>query len=260
MMADFDIAAQCYDQDFTHSAIGRLQRKRVWRLLDRAIGDKQKLKVLELNCGTGEDARILASKGHKVVATDISEEMLAVARSKNMDVDISFHRLDLNDMDAATLDSDFDLIFSNFGGLNCVDTRAIERLSQELSQIIKPGGKFIAVIMPAHCVWENLYLLLKGRFSQIGRRARDVVEVNVSGQMVKTWYFNPGFMSQILGDHFAKKTQKPIGLFLPPSYMERFFHKKKGLLRMLNGLESLFANFSWQARFADHYYIEFIKT
>ena len=39
-------------------------------------------RVLELNCGTGEDAVHLARRGVRVLATDNSPRMLAAARSK----------------------------------------------------------------------------------------------------------------------------------------------------------------------------------
>jgi len=76
----FDELAAGYDADFTAGAIGSLLRAAVWRRLGArfAAGDR----VLELNCGTGEDAVHLASRGVRVLATDASAAMLEVARRK----------------------------------------------------------------------------------------------------------------------------------------------------------------------------------
>ena len=70
-----------YDREFTFSRIGMVQRRMVWGYLDRML-QMPGMTVLELNCGTGTDAIHLARNGHRVLATDISEEMLKVAREK----------------------------------------------------------------------------------------------------------------------------------------------------------------------------------
>ncbi|HMC96456.1 MAG TPA: class I SAM-dependent methyltransferase, partial [Flavobacteriales bacterium] len=70
-----------YDQEFTFSRIGTAQRRVVWEYLEGLLSTPD-MDVLELNCGTGTDAVHLATKGHRVVATDISVEMLKAAHEK----------------------------------------------------------------------------------------------------------------------------------------------------------------------------------
>jgi SAM-dependent methyltransferase len=78
--AAFDGMADAYDATFSSGAIGTLLRQAVWRRLDArfAAGDR----VLEIGCGTGEDAVHLAGRGVRVLATDTSARMLEVARAK----------------------------------------------------------------------------------------------------------------------------------------------------------------------------------
>ncbi len=78
--AVFDAFAAGYDASFTDTRLGRMLRERVWAVLARYFraGDH----VLELACGTGEDAVWLAQQGVRVTATDGSPEMLQVARRK----------------------------------------------------------------------------------------------------------------------------------------------------------------------------------
>src|SRR5688572_32498217 len=78
--AAFDRMATDYDQSFTAGAIGRRMRAAVWRRLDAAFRPGER--VLELNCGTGEDAVYLGSRGVRVLATDSSPEMIAITRVK----------------------------------------------------------------------------------------------------------------------------------------------------------------------------------
>src|ERR1044071_879685 len=73
----FDTLVEHDDELFTGSLIGRAQRDAVWDLLRATFrsGDR----VLELNCGTGEDALFLSGMGVSVYACDASERMIAVA-------------------------------------------------------------------------------------------------------------------------------------------------------------------------------------
>jgi ubiquinone/menaquinone biosynthesis C-methylase UbiE len=66
----FDAIAQNYDRIFTHSILGKAQRLLVHEALRGYFRSGQR--VLDLNCGTGEDAIHLASTGVSVVACDVS--------------------------------------------------------------------------------------------------------------------------------------------------------------------------------------------
>ena len=74
--APFDAVADDYDSSFTDTAVGRLHRATVWRHLDAVLEPSSK--ILELGCGTGEDALRLARRGHRVLATDVSTAMRRV--------------------------------------------------------------------------------------------------------------------------------------------------------------------------------------
>ncbi|WP_315817338.1 methyltransferase domain-containing protein [Paraflavitalea speifideaquila] len=82
--AAFDVLAADYDTSFSHSLTGHAQRmvSRAW--LQSFLAGKGTLRILEINCGTGEDALWLASLGHTVIATDQSERMIGEAREKQL--------------------------------------------------------------------------------------------------------------------------------------------------------------------------------
>ena len=82
MTESFDISAPLYDDVFTNSHIGKLQRKLVYSFLKKNLPKNQNLEILEINCGTGHDAIWLANQGHQIIATDISSEMISVAKAK----------------------------------------------------------------------------------------------------------------------------------------------------------------------------------
>src|SRR5215472_15307009 len=76
----FDHLAVNYDAKFTHSSIGRAQRMAVWECAQQIF--KPRSRLLELNCGTGEDALHFARQGFHVTACDISAAMVEEARKK----------------------------------------------------------------------------------------------------------------------------------------------------------------------------------
>ena len=71
----FDLLAPDYDKTFTNSTIGRILREAVWTEFESCFLPDQH--ILELGCGTGEDACFLARRGVRVLAVDHSLEMVA---------------------------------------------------------------------------------------------------------------------------------------------------------------------------------------
>lgn len=71
----FDDLAAGNDAAFTDSSIGREMRAIVWRRLDALF--QPDMRILELNCGTGEDAGRLALRGVDDAGASITSEALA---------------------------------------------------------------------------------------------------------------------------------------------------------------------------------------
>ncbi len=257
MENDFDIHAHTYDAVFTHSKIGRAQRKQVYSYLAKALPLLDSLSVLELNCGTGEDAQYFHKQGHQVIATDISEGMINVARKKYSD--IQFQALDITSITSNTFDKKFDLIFSNFGGFNCLTAAQIKTFLQTAETLLTTQGKLVLVIMPKNTLWERFYFIVKGQFKNAFRRNSDkAIYANVEGVQVPTWYYNPGEINAFAKAYATPTTIKPIGIAIPPSYLEPYFANKPRFMKLLITLESWFQNPFW-AKYADHFLISFEK-
>ncbi|MES2747898.1 MAG: class I SAM-dependent methyltransferase [Bacteroidota bacterium] len=255
MKADFDTAAKNYDATFTHSVIGILQRNLVYQQLSKILKRNEPKAILEINCGTGEDAIWLAKQKYNVIATDISEEMIAEAKSKTKLENLSFQQADNTAISETFNDKKFDLIFSNFGGLNCLYPIQLEAFFDSASKILHPNGELFLVIMPKNTLWEQFYFLLKGKFSTIFRRVKVVSIANVDGEKVATYYYNPKDIVNLANTNFEMKLVRPVGFFVPPSYLESFFKNKPKLISFLNALEQKVKNQSWLSKFADHYII-----
>lgn len=257
MEASFDKAAVNYDTIFTNSEIGKLQRNLVYKQLSKQLGSVHH--VLEINCGTGEDAIWLAKQNFKVTATDISPKMIEEAKNKESLDNLDFEVADINSISISFPNNNFDLIFSNFGGLNCLTETELQGFFKNSGSLLSEKGKMTLVIMPKNTIWEQFYFLAKAQFSKAFRRKKEFAIADVDGEKVPTYYYNPKDIVNLAKHDFELIDHKPIGFFVPPSFLEPFFKNKKGLLQFLNRLESEIRNWSFLSKYADHYIITLQK-
>lgn len=258
----FSAVARDYDASFTDTKVGRLQREQVWHWLTQNITGAPA--VLELNCGTGADALWMAKRGWQVLATDISPDMVQVTAEKVRQAGqqklVTTRVCSFSEIDQLR-EGPFDLVFSNFGGLNCTPPQTLEALWTNLLGKLKPGGQLVVVVMSRFCAWETLYFLLKMNPKQAFRRLRrgPVVARLDQNTSVDTWYYSPSDIASGFPDTCTLSKAKPIGFWLPPSYLEPFFAKRPRLLRFLTWLEKN-ATASWLARASDHYLLCITKA
>ncbi|MFZ1551643.1 MAG: methyltransferase domain-containing protein [Anaerolineae bacterium] len=279
--AAFDDSAATYDDAFTESTIGRLLRAAVWRRLDAQFraGDR----VLELNCGTGADAIHLAQRGVHVLATDVSEAMLAVTRRKvaqaGMEELVQVAKLDIADLaawgsslrsetrDQRSQDDDSSLprdpisdlrppvsgLLSNFGGLNCVADLA--GVAQALAGLLKPGGRAILCIMGPLAPWEWAWYLRQGQAGKAFRRLR---RDGVPWRGLTIRYPSIAALRRAFAPMFTVQRVSAIGALLPPSYVEPWAARHPALLARLNRIERRLET-AWPLPWlADHYLIEMV--
>jgi ubiquinone/menaquinone biosynthesis C-methylase UbiE len=261
MAVPFDHIASTYDSVFTRSPVGQLQRKRVWKYIEKIIPQLNGFEMLELNCGTGEDALLFGEKGFNIVATDISQEMLKVTQKKaeqfSMQHHISSHYLDLDTFNETLFDKKFDLVFSNFGGLNCINPESLKKLLEKLPSILNPGGRFVGVIMPKFCAWETIFFLLRFQFKKAFRRLTSKEVINdLHGVTLKTWFYNPSQIKSWSRNKFKLVSINPVGVALPPYYLEKFFSIKKRWLLRLNKFEKRLSDSSLFSGMSDNYIID----
>jgi SAM-dependent methyltransferase len=276
----FDAAAARYDQDFTETRLGRWLREAVQARLAQAFPPGSH--VLELACGTGEDAVWLARRGVHVVATDASPSMIEIARAKaartGMSDRVACHVLRLEDL-GTTMDDGrwtiedeaigntqyairhhiFDGAFSNFGGLNCVaDLRLV---AQGLAQLVRPGGKVVLVIMGPWCPWEMAWYLGHLQPRQALRRlGRGGATAEIGGQTMRVYYPSPGATMKAFAPWFAPTGLYGVGAFLSPSYLGGLADRWPTLFTRLAAWERRLAH-RWPLTYLnDHYLLELTRT
>ncbi len=260
MQQPFDQIAIDYDKDFTDTLVGKTQRDLVWSYLEKVLKVKKITNVLEINCGTGEDALWLSQKGLNVIATDISEKMIESANFKEKNnLNLVFQVADFQYISSFFPNKKFDLIFSNFGGINCTSPSNLrDWLNIEIPKMLNPNGSLILVIMPNFCLIESIYFLGKLQFKNIFRRlSKKPLEAKLDSETsIKTWYYSPKFIKKHLPKNLEIIDIQPIGFFIPPSYLNSFVEKRPNLFKILSKLEKNVNLYSFLANFSDHYLID----
>jgi len=150
------------------------------------------------------------------------------------------------------LDQQFDLIFSNFGGLNCLNPDQLQRLAEWSLKHLNEDGSLILVIMPRDTLIEKWYRKYKGDNTSFEQRQGDnPTVVNVDGQAVHTYFYNPDEVIELLPT-LKVKTVKATGYV--PSYWSG--NRLEGLVL---GLGWLFGLFGLGAQYGDHFLVHFRK-
>ncbi len=105
------------------------------------IGDVKGISILDLACGEGYNARILAKMGAKVVGADFSPKMIELARRREA---VDCIGIDYYHSDAARLDKfskdQFDLV-TCFMAL--MDIESYKETISEVARVLKNDGRFI---------------------------------------------------------------------------------------------------------------------
>lgn len=253
--AAFDAVAESYDASFSVTELGQLLRARTrTRLAQFRPGTH----VLELGCGTGEDAVWLAQRGVTVLATDASPAMLEQTLGKARQAGVG-DRVETRWFDLSSPVHDwgecFDGAFSNFGALSCV--RDLAPLARWLAAHIQPGGVAVLVVMGSVCLWEIAAYASRWDWQGATRRwQRAGALAHVGGNVVRVYYPSARAVTRGFAPQFRCTHLEAIGVLLPPPYLSGFAARHPRWIRLLAHWEArLAATFPFNA-LGDHYLLE----
>lgn len=202
----FSTQSAHYDHDDKTNHVLQDLRKQVYAHVERHI--RANSRILELNAGTGIDASYFISQGHSVLATDLSDGMIIELKKKGIDSkQLSYERLD--ELKGKT----FDYVFSNFGGLNCIDD--LNKVTKHLSSLMNPGGFVTFVIMPPTCLWEIASMNFR-RFHKEG------VMAHIDGHYFRTWYHSLSDIKKAFGGVFQLIESEGLAALSPPPHKTDF--------------------------------------
>ena len=124
-------------------------------------------RVLDLACGTGNVAEILARMGYEVTGVDIAPAMIAQARAKaaKRNLDIAYHVMDAAEMHVPGVH--FDLCICLFDSLNYIlDPDRMRRAVRRVYEHLRPNGLFAFDV-------NSVFALENGFFDQQDLNTRE---------------------------------------------------------------------------------------
>jgi len=117
----------------------------VARLLDRCLGKPtEQAEVLDVACGTGRHAQELARLGYRVEGSDLSADMVAVARerTKSLGLSIDFHNESFQSCDR--IGRKYDVVIAMFSAIGYLtDYSDLERSLKNIHGLLRDGGVFV---------------------------------------------------------------------------------------------------------------------
>ena len=202
----FDRIAVTYQDRWSATEAGRLQREAVWSHAANLFTPGTS--VLDLGCGTGDDALLLSNRGVHVTGIDSSPEMVRIARGRGVDARL------LPLAKVGELRGTFHGAYSNFGALNCVAD--LHELRRSLAPLIRPGGSLALCLMSRVCLWETLWYTAKARPARAIRRWGGEARSSLTPRV---FYPSLRALRRAFEPEFTLLSVHGIGVAVPPSYV-----------------------------------------
>jgi SAM-dependent methyltransferase len=259
----FDGVAGGYDRSNAENPILCAMRARLHRALDTFVPAGAHL--LDLGCGPGSDAAVLAARGYRITAIDWSRAMVEEAGRRVRDAGVA-DRVDIQHVGIHEIERleraapPFDAAYSNFGPLNCVaDLQAVAR---SVAARLKPGGVFVASVMGRVCPWEIALYASRGDLARIAIRfRRGLVPVPLAGRTVWTQYVSPReFERMCAAAGLVRVSLRALGLFVPPPYLQTFADRHPALVAALQRAEDRCGGWPVLRTLGDHFLIVLQKA
>lgn len=252
----FDGVAHDYDRTNAANSTLREMRRRVLETIEPYIAPRSR--VLDLGCGPGADAEVLARSGCSVVAIDWSPAMVDEARRRisaaGLTARVQVLRTGIHELDSLPRGV-FDLAFSNFGPLNCVPS--LSEAARFLAERLRPGGVFVASVIGRVCPWEIALYLSRGNVDRAWLRfSKGFVPVSLNGRTVWTRYYSALEFARVFSEAgFRQLSVRTLGLFVPPPYMDAFVTRHPRVVGALQRIEDRVAGWPVLRGWGDHFLV-----
>lgn len=224
-------------------------RDRTWRVMDSLFAPATR--VIDIGCGTGDDAVHLASRGVDVCAVDLSGAMLERVREKAVRAGVD-GRIERRVADFSALPEVgiFQGLYSNFGALNCGSGAGW--LRARAAKLLEPGASVLLVTMSPFYPLEFGVHLVRGRVGTASRRWRRNATARVEGVEFPVHYPGIRRLARDLGPRFVRVQSEALNLFTPVPGLDHLDARLGGLLGRSRGLDLWLSRRPVFRRWGDH--------
>lgn len=178
-------------------------------------------RVLDIGCGPGQEAVILARRGYRVLGVDSAPRMVSLARERAQGLgggSPEFQQMRASEVGSlADQGFAFDAAFSFYAVLN-LEPRP-EPVAEGVARLLQPGAPFLVGLLNPAVLFEIALYPFAGRFKGFRKAAQHPVRLKVSRggtEEVPCYLHPPRAFAKALSPWFRLERLESVHLFLPP--------------------------------------------
>lgn len=238
----FDSAAEEYDFTIGNNFINTWIRKRsISELLRWTSSDHT---LLEIGCGTGQEAIEISKHVKRIIATDISTKMIEILSLKlkyrkleGKIIPIKIPAAEIYRVRELLPDLEINGCYSFNGPLNCEPN--IKAFAKHLWEILASPGYFICSIRNTICMSEEISHILSLQFKKLAPRRIQPIMVSVGGTDIPAFYYPPHSFAKSFEPYFELKKLIGLPALLPPAYLNDYYIRFRQYTSILEKIEEL---------------------
>ena len=259
----YDEYASRYDRLLTENRINAYMRREMSRALTATFGTGKRL--IELGCGTGDEALALAPNQSEIFAFDPSLRMIEIASRKaaasgtggNVRFSVGKATDLLRHLGDESQKTGFDGGYASFSLSYEPDLRVV---SKALAPWIRPGGWFVMATMNRICGVEFAGALLSAHPRLAGRRLEKRTLHKVGAYSTPIFPRTTKEVIDAVRDYFHFEDVRALPVIMPPPYANRAVAGWGALLDILAELDSHLGSFPVIRLFGDHNLLRFRRN
>ncbi|MFC1506509.1 class I SAM-dependent methyltransferase [Thermoproteota archaeon] len=212
-----------YIEKYWKTRIGLHFRKIVWSELQNHV--KPGGLAFDLGAGSGINSIFLARAGMKVLAWDISRDMVENMNQRikreNLEGMIRVEHRGSHNLSELLVEepSSFDLVISTFGALNSEPN--LPNLIPTFHKIIKNDGVFLGAVYNKFSLYEIIGSFMKADFEKLTRRFGESPYTEIGAHHYPVTVYTPDKFKGILTPYFRTVLQRGIMMGMPSLDMLR---------------------------------------
>ena len=231
----YDAYARQYDSLLDENRINAYMRQELDAILASSFGPGSRL--LELGCGTGDEAIAMAGQGCEVVASDPSPEMIEIAtrkvRERGLEGHVRFFAARARDLDGLSggplEGAPFDGAYASFSLSYEPDLTPVSRA---LASLLRPAGQCVIAAMNRLCAVEWAAALVGARPALAGRRLRRGTAHKVGAFVTLVYPRTATEMARAFRPAFRLERVRALPVVLPPHYANRALSQWPSLVEL----------------------------
>ncbi|HVO68838.1 MAG TPA: methyltransferase domain-containing protein [Aggregatilineaceae bacterium] len=262
LQARFDQAAKLYDAQYGPPSGSRPGNPLLSWLREEHLSVVRGLvgtdaALLDIGCGTGEEAIPLARAGYSVLGIDISPAMVWQAQAKaaghGLRREVMFKVLPAGRLGTLDERGPFQGAYASLGTLNTEPN--LPGFASGLHDLLAPGAPFVATVMGRHCLFEILRNLRRFKPGETLKRSPDWTEsrAGTGGVTAPVKFYMPDEFAAVFEPHFTVASVWAFPLWLPPVHLYELYRAKQAYFKRMEGRERRTRSWPGFRAWGDHF-------